>query len=187
MSAILWNVLGLLGLAIFAIVAIASLKPGHFEVKREALINAPAERIFAVINDFSQWPKWSPWQDLDPNMRQSLSGPASGVGAVSAWEGNNKVGAGSTEILESMPPSRLKMRLIMLRPMRADNQVEYTLKPEAGGTRVSWTMSGKQGLPNKIFATFVDCDKMVGKDFEKGLAKLKRLVESEPRTSTRAG
>lgn len=187
MTMILINVLGILALALAAIVAFAALKPDAFEIRREAVIAAPPERIFAVINDFRQWPNWSPWQDLDPNMRQTLSGPPSGVGAVSSWEGNGKVGAGRTEITEAMPPSNLKMKLSMFRPMKAENQVEYTLQPTSGGTRVSWAMRGNTPLMGKVFNMFVDCEKMVGKDFEKGLAKLKSLVEGGVPSQLRAG
>lgn len=186
MSAIVWNALGLLGLAIFAVVAFAALKPDTFEVKREAVIGAPAERIFAVINDFAQWPRWSPWQDIDPGMRQTFKGPSSGVGAIAEWEGNKMVGAGRTEIVDVLPPTRIGMRLTMLRPMKAVNEVEYTLRPQGDGTLVTWAMRGNNNLMGKIFATFVDCDKMVGKDFERGLANLKRLVEGQANPLARA-
>ena len=187
MTVILTNFAGLLVLALVAIVGFAALKPDAFEIRREAVIGAPPERVFALINDFANWPKWSPWQDLDPNMRQTLSGPPSGVGAVSNWEGNSKVGAGRTEITEVLPPSNIKMQLSMFRPMKAENQVEYMLSPVSGGTRVTWAMRGTNNIVGKIFSIFVDCDKMIGKDFEKGLANLKKLVESGATSPLRAG
>ena len=186
MSVILMHLAGLIVIAVFAVVAFAALKPDTFEVKREAVIGAPPEAIFPIIDDFTQWPKWSPWAKLDPSMKTTLSGPPSGVGAVSAWEGNSKVGAGSTEILESLPPRHLKIRLTMLRPMKAVNTVDYRLEPVAGGTRVTWAMHGANNLMGKVFSTFVDCDKMVGKDFEAGLANLKRLVEGSGAPVARA-
>lgn len=186
MSIILWNIAGLLVIAAFAVVAFAALKPDTFEVRREAVMQAPPERIFAVVVDFAHWPKWSPWQDLDPDMRQTLSGPPGGVGATSNWEGNKKVGAGRTEIVEALPPSRIRMKLSMFRPMKAENEVEFRMQPQAGGTLVSWAMRGNNNLMGKLFATFVDCDKMIGKDFEKGLANLKRLVEEQGNPVARA-
>lgn len=167
----------ILAVLALAVIAYASRKPNTFTVSRSADIAAPADRIFAIINDFRRWPEWSPWQKLDPDMKQTQSGPPAGVGATVEWSGNRMVGAGRTVLVEATPPSRLAMRLEMLRPMKATNAVEYTLVPSGDGTRVTWAMSGKQPLPAKIFATFVNCDNMVGKDFERGLANLKALAE----------
>lgn len=170
-------VAALLAVVTLGVVAYAAAKPDTFAVSRSADIAAPAERIFAIINDFRRWPEWSPWQHLDPDMKQTQSGPPTGVGATVEWSGNKMVGAGRTVLVEATPPSRLAMRLEMLRPMKATNAVEYTLVPNGNGTRVTWAMSGRQPLPAKVFATFVDCDDMVGRDFERGLANLKALAE----------
>lgn len=171
-------IVGITVLAALAVAAYASAtKPNTFTISRSATIAAPAEKIFAIVNDFRRWPEWSPWQHMDPDMKQTMSGPPAGVGAVVEWSGNKMVGAGRTELVASEPPSRLAMRLDMYRPMKASNDVEYTLVPEGSRTRVTWAMRGAQPLPAKIFATFVDCDALVGKDFERGLANLKALAE----------
>jgi uncharacterized protein YndB with AHSA1/START domain len=159
------------------VVAYAATRPDSFRIERSAAINAPPEKIFAIINDFSNFPAWSPWQKLDPAMKVTNSGPASGKGAVSHWDGNGKVGAGRTEILESVSPSRISMRLDMTRPFEASNLVDYTLKPNGNSTVVTWAMHGPQPLMAKVVGVFIDCEKMVGKDFEEGLANLKALAE----------
>lgn len=170
-----------IGATIVAAIAVAlfasATRPDTFAVSRSAVIAAPPETLFAIITDFRRWPEWSPWQHHDPNMKQTLSGSPSGVGAVSEWSGNSKVGAGRTEITDVTSPTHVAMRLDMLRPMKASNRVDYTLERSGGGTLVTWTISGRQPLPAKIFATFVDCDDMVGRDFERGLANLKALAE----------
>lgn len=164
----------MLGTGVFAI---AATRPDAFRVERSATIKAPPDKIFAVINDFANWPSWSPWQKLDPAMKVTNSGPASGKGAVSAWEGNSKVGSGRTEIVESVAPTRIAMKLDMLSPMEAHNIVEYTLEPKGDSTTVTWAMHGRQPLLAKVMGLFIDCEKMVGRDFEEGLANLKALTE----------
>ncbi len=173
---LLW-IAAVVAVVALAVIAYASRKPDTFAVSRSADIAAPPEKLFAILTDFRRWPEWSPWQHLDPGMQQTLSGSPSGVGAVSEWSGNGKVGAGRTEITDVAAPTRIGMRLDMLRPMKASNRVDYTLEPNGHGTRVTWAMSGRQPLPAKIFASFVDCDNMVGRDFERGLANLKALAE----------
>ena len=159
------------------VVAYAATRPDTFLVQRSALIKASPEKVFAVINDFNNWPSWSPWQHLDPAMKTSVSGAPSGKGAVSTWDGNSKVGAGRTEITESVAPSRIAMKLDMARPFEAHNIVEYTLEPNGDATNVAWSMRGVTPLLGKVVGVFIDCEKMVGKDFETGLANLKALTE----------
>src|SRR5581483_1922800 len=163
-----------LGAGLFAF---AATRPDDFLIQRSAAIKAPPEKIFAIINDFSNWPSWSPWQHLDPAMKVTNSGPASGKGAVSQWDGNSKVGAGRTEITLSDPPSRITMALDMSRPVEAHNIVEYALQYKGDTTTVTWTMRGARPLLAKAVGLFIDCDAMVGKDFEAGLANLKALAE----------
>jgi uncharacterized protein YndB with AHSA1/START domain len=169
--------LGLIVVVIAAVAAYASTRPDTFRIVRSATIAAPPARIFAIITDFREWPKWSPWQKLDPAMTQTLSGSPSGRGAVQEWTGNAKAGAGRTEITGVVENERVTLQLDMIRPMRARNEVIYTLEPVAGGTRMTWAMTGTQSLPAKVFATVVDFDRLVGKDFEAGLENLKKLVE----------
>lgn len=159
------------------VVAYASTRPDAFHVQRSIIIKAPPEKIFAVINDFQNWPSWSPWQHLDPAMKTSVSDAPSGKGAVSTWDGNSKVGAGRTEITESVAPSRIAMKLDMARPFEAHNIVEYTLEPKGNSTSVTWAMKGETPLLGKVVGLFIDCDQMVGKDFETGLANLRALTE----------
>jgi uncharacterized protein YndB with AHSA1/START domain len=166
--------LAVLGGGVFAY---AATRPDAFHVQRSTLIKAPPEKIFGIINDFNHWPSWSPWQHLDPAMKTSVSGAPSGKGAVSSWDGNSKVGAGRTEITESVSPSRIAMKLDMARPFEAHNIVEYTLEPKGDSTSVTWAMKGETPLLGKVVGLFIDCDKMVGKDFETGLANLKALTE----------
>ena len=174
---VLW-ILGVLIAAVAVILIIASTKPDTFRVERRTTINAPPEKIFPLLNDFHEWPKWSPWEKKDPNMRRMHSGMPSGKGAIYAWEGDKNVGKGSMEILESTPPSRLLIALNFLAPWQAKNQVEFTLAPSgAGATNVNWAMTGQNVFMGKVMSTVMNIDKMVGKDFEQGLANLKAAAE----------
>ncbi|MDQ4503436.1 SRPBCC family protein [Sinomonas sp. ASV322] len=147
-----------------------------FTITRSAFIPAPPEQIFPHINSFHNWTSWSPWEDLDPTLERAYSGPESGVGAQYAWQGNRKVGSGRMEIVESTEPSRVALRLEFLKPWKAVNPTSFTLEPQSGGTRVTWTMTGENRGVAQIFALFMNMDKMVGKDFEKGLARLSQVA-----------
>ena len=172
-----------LGLLIVAalggVVALASLRPNAFSVSRSAVIDAPADSIFAKLADFRAWKDWSPWATLDPNAKKSFEGPESGVGSSFAWSGNRKVGAGKMTIVESVRDELLRLKLEFERPMRATNAASFELKPEGAGTRLTWTMKGKNDFQAKLFSLFVNCDKLIGGDFERGLANLKALVEDK--------
>ena len=151
-------------------------RPAEFSITRTAHIPAPPEKIFALINDFHQWEHWSPWAKLDPSCQNSFDGPPSGVGAKFAWSGNNEVGSGSMQITESLPGERIKLDLIFTKPMPATNLTVFTLKPDANETQVTWTMSGSNGFMGKLFGLIIDCDKMVGGQFEKGLANITTIL-----------
>lgn len=166
----------LLGL-LAAFLLYAASRPDQFEVQRSAVIQAPPDKVFGLINDFRQWTQWSPWEKMDPAMKRTYSGAPAGHGAVYAWEGNKQVGTGRMEILESVPASRIAIQLDFTAPMTARNASEFTLQPEAGGTRVTWTMRGDTPFGMKVLHVFVSMDKMVGGDFEKGLANLKAAAE----------
>lgn len=174
MSILIVVVLLVAGLAAF----IAS-RPGEFRVERTALIQAPAAEVFAQVNDFHQWPRWSPWARRDPLMHVDYEGAEQGVGAIQRWAGNKEVGKGSATILESEPGQRVLIQLEFLEPFRASNLAEFRFTPEAGGTRVTWSMSGRNGFIGKAMGLLFDMDKMVGGDFEQGLASLKALAEAE--------
>ncbi|WP_427018286.1 SRPBCC family protein [Pseudarthrobacter sp. P1] len=147
-----------------------------YAVTRNALINAPAAELFALVNNFNSWTQWSPWETVDPTMERTYSGSESGVGAKYAWSGNSKAGSGNMEIVETSAPGRINIRLEFTKPFKAVNPNVFTFAPEGGGTRVTWTMSGENKGIAKIFALFMNMDKMVGKDFEKGLSQLALAV-----------
>ena len=155
----------------------AATRPDSFRVERATVIKAPPAKVFALIDDFHQWAGWSPWEKLDPAMKRTHSGAASGKGAVYAWEGNSDVGAGRMEILETTAPSRVLIRLDFMKPFEATNTAEYTIQPEGDATRVTWAMYGPAPFLSKLMQVFVSMDKMIGKDFEQGLANLKSLAE----------
>jgi ribosome-associated toxin RatA of RatAB toxin-antitoxin module len=143
-----------------------------FEVTRSAVIPAPAEDIFPLVDNFHEWTKWSPWESVDPAMERSYSGSDSGVGAKYAWSGNRKAGSGTMEIVDAAAPRSIKIRLEFTKPFKAVNPTTFTFTPSGSGTQVSWTMTGENKGTGKVFALFMNMDKMVGADFEKGLAAL---------------
>jgi uncharacterized protein YndB with AHSA1/START domain len=140
-------------------------------------IPAPPEKVFGYLNDFRQWRAWSPWENLDPNLQRTYSGADSGVGAKYAWEGNKNVGAGSMEIVESNAPSKISLKLDFSRPFEAHNMTDFTFEPVGNGTKLTWDMHGPNQCMGKVMSVFMDMDKMVGKDFETGLANLKAAAE----------
>jgi len=163
-------------LAVLVVVGIAMTKPSSFEVKRSADIKAPPEKIVATLSDFHAWAQWSPWEKLDPNMKKFFSGPPSGVGSSYAWEGNSKAGAGRMEITDSTP-SKVTLKLDFSKPFEAHNVVDFTVVPDGDATSVTWAMHGPSPFMSKVMQVFMSMDKMIGKDFEAGLAKLKKLTE----------
>ena len=163
---------------IAVILVLAAMKPDTFRVERSATINAPPEKIFAVLNDFREWPAWSPWEKKDPAMKRTLTGPTSGKGAAYAWQGNKDVG-GSMEIVDSAPPSRLTIKLDFVKPFEGHNVVDFTLQPTGGATRVNWAMHGPAPFMSKVMQVFMNMDRMVGNDFEAGLSNLKALAEKK--------
>lgn len=162
---------------IAAILIYASTKPNTYRVERSISINATPEKVMPLIDDFHNWDKWSPWAHLDPNMKVTYGGSPSGKGAVYAWEGNNKVGAGRMEILDERAPGYADMQLDFYKPMKDTARTEFNLVPEGTGTQVSWVMSGNMTYIAKVMCVFKSMDKMIGGDFEKGLAKLKAEAE----------
>ncbi|NVM95822.1 SRPBCC family protein [Arthrobacter wenxiniae] len=146
-----------------------------FTVERSAVIPAPASEIYPLVESFREWTKWSPWETVDPNMQRSYEGPVSGVGAKYAWKGNRKAGAGAM-VITGAEPARINIRLEFTKPMKAVNPITFTFAPEASGTRVTWTMNGESKGITKFFMLFMNMDKLVGRDFEKGLAHLAQAV-----------
>jgi uncharacterized protein YndB with AHSA1/START domain len=152
---------------------------GDFEVVRNTTIAAPPERVHGLIDDFHAWRAWSPWEEVDPNLRRDYSGPESGVGSRYAWEGNRKAGKGSMEIVSSTP-ERVGVQLVFEKPWKANNDVAFELTPASGGTAtdVTWRMQGRTTGFAALFSKVVSMDRLVGKDFEKGLARMKAAAES---------
>ena len=160
-----------------AILIYAAIKPETFRIQRTAGINAPPDKVFALINDFHSWASWSPWEKKDLAMKKTHSGSPQGKGAVLEWDGNKDVGTGRMEVLDSIPVSKILIKLDFLKPFEAHNTAEFTLAPNAGSTQVTWAMYGPQPYMMKVMGLFCSMDKMVGKDFETGLASMKALVE----------
>ena len=170
-------ILVVIAVLVAGVLIAAALKPDTFRVQREATIKAPPERIYAQISDFRQWGAWSPWEKKDPAMKRSYGAATAGKGATYAWEGNKDVGKGSMEIVESAPPSKIALRLDFEQPFEAHNVVTFTLAAHDGSTRLTWAMAGPVPYFAKIIHVFIDMDKMVGADFEAGLASLKAIAE----------
>ena len=164
-------------LAIAALLIFASTRPDSFRVERSVSIKAPPEKAFALINDFHNWTQWSPWENIDPNLKRNYSGPRSGTGTVYAWEGNGDAGQGRMEMLENTPPSRIKIKLDFLKPFEAHNTAEFTLEAKGDSTTITWAMYGPSPYLSKVMGIFVSMDKIVGKDFERGLTNLKAAAE----------
>lgn len=170
---------------LIAVVALAALaffisrRPDDFKVTRKAAIAAPQAEVFAQVNDFHKWDAWSPWAKLDPNAKNTFSGAEAGKGAGFAWAGNNKVGVGSMTITDSRPNEQILIRLEFTKPFKAVNTTEFTFTPEGGKTVVTWTMSGRNNFAAKAMSLVMDCEKMVGPQFEKGLSQMAAVVEKK--------
>jgi uncharacterized protein YndB with AHSA1/START domain len=163
---------------IVAVLGFAATRPSTFRVQRTTSIKAPPEKIFALIEDLHRWTTWSPYERKDPAMRRAHSGAARGAGAVNEWEGNNDVGQGRMEIVETSAPSRVSIRLDFVRPFEAHNVVEFTLEPRGDSTTVTWALHGPMPFVTKVMSVFFSMDRMVGTDFETGLASLKAVAEA---------
>jgi hypothetical protein len=160
-----------------AFLAYAATRPSVLNISRSTIIQAPPEQIFPLINDFHHWVAWSPYEKKDLTMKRLLSGADQGTGARYAWNGNQNIGEGSMEILESLPPSQVTIQLTFVRPFKGQNVVVFALKPQGQFTEVTWDMSGPNTYLGKIMGLLIDMDKMIGNDFEAGLASLKALAE----------
>lgn len=164
-------------LAVIAILAIVvTLQPSEFNVSRELKIEAPAKDIFEQVNNFQNWPNWSPWKALDPDQKVTLQGPVKGENAIMTWSGNSQVGEGTITITESKKNESIKMKLDIKRPLAASHNGEFTFKPEGKATVVTWSMYGHKDFIAKAVGLVMNCDKMVGEQFEKGLINLQNVV-----------
>jgi hypothetical protein len=174
---ILLGVFGLLVIVVAMVLIYAATRPDTFRIERSATMQAPPDKVFPLINDFHNWANWSPWDKIDPALKRTYSGAASGKGAIYEWEGNKQVGQGRMEILDAPAPAKVQIQLDFLKPFEAHNTAEFTLAADGGGTNVTWAMYGRQPFMFKVMSLVMSMDKMIGKDFEKGLASMKELAE----------
>jgi len=174
----MWKiVLVVVAALVVSVLVVAAVRPDDFSVQRSASIQAPPEKIYPMLADFRQWPAWSPWEKLDPEMKRTLGGPASGPGATYAWQGSSKVGAGRMEIKEVTAPAQVRIQLDFIKPFEGHNVTDFAIVPRGDTTEVTWLMRGPAPFVSKLMGVFVDMDKMIGKDFETGLANLKAAAE----------
>ena len=163
---------------VVVLVIVVATRPSEFRVERTAVISAPAPAVFAHVNDFHRWGAWNPWAKLDPAMKQTYEGAPAGTGAIYTWAGNNEVGEGRMTLTESRPSDLIRIKLEFLRPFAATSTAKFTLKPEGDQTAVTWSMAGRNNLTAKAIHLFMDMDKMIGGQFEVGLARMKVVVET---------
>ena len=167
----------IIAVLIAAVLIYAATKPDTFRIARSTSIKAPPEKIFPLVSDLHNWNIWNPFAKKDLNAKGTYSGSESGVGSAYAWEGNKNVGKGSMEVAQLTPPSEVVYKLDFISPFEAHNTATFTLEPQGYSTQVTWAMSGPQPFMAKLMGVFMDCEKMVGPDFEAGLADLKALAE----------
>ncbi|MBI5094950.1 MAG: SRPBCC family protein [Candidatus Hydrogenedentes bacterium] len=172
---------------VVAVVVFAATRPKEFRVERTAQINASTDVVFPLINDFHQWERWSPYYKRDPKMQKTYDGPAAGAGASFSWSGNAMAGAGRTTILDSKAGEFVSMKLEMSKPFACNNHVTFTLAPSGEGTKVSWMMEGKTAFFARALSIVMSMDKMIGADFEDGLANLDAAAQADAKRLKQAG
>ena len=170
-----------LAVLVVLFVIIVALQPSEFRVARSATISAPPPAVFAQVNDFHKWEAWNPWEKIDPAMKQTYEGAPAGIGAIYSWAGNNEVGEGRMTIAESRPSNLIRINLEFFKPFAANSSAEFTFKPEGDRTIVTWSMTGNNNFMAKAIHLFMNMDKMIGGQFEKGLAQMKSIVEATPK------
>jgi uncharacterized protein YndB with AHSA1/START domain len=171
-------ILGIIVVVVIVLCVVISMQPANFTVTRSATFNAQPDRVFTQVNDFKNWSAWSPWEKLDPNMKKTVSDPSAGKGASYAWTGNDEVGEGKMTIADSHPSEHIKVDLEFIKPFAMKSVTNFTFKPEGDKTTMTWAMTGEHNFVSKAMCLVMDMDKMVGSDFEKGLANLKPIVEA---------
>lgn len=165
--------------ALVLFLGFVSTREGKFRYERSGIINAPADKIFPYLSQFSKGGLWSPYEKRDPNMKKTFAGEDGKVGSIMEFDGNSDVGAGKLEMLAVVPNERVEIKLTMTKPFTAENLIEYKLTSEGSGTRFAWIMSGDGGFLGKLIATIIDCEKMVAGDFTLGIENLKQVVEAQ--------
>lgn len=168
----------ILVMAVAALLLYAATRPDTFAVQRSSLIQAPADKLFPLINDLHQFNTWNPYAQKDPAMQISYRGPVSGPGAAFDFSGNKDAGKGSVEVTGGQAPTRVDMRLHMIEPFEGRNEITFTLTPQGNATQVTWAMHGPSPYLSKLLGIFINMDHMIGRDFEAGLARLKTVAEA---------
>ena len=176
---LIFGALGLIVAIVVVFCVVVAMQPAHFTITRSAIFNAPTAALFAQVNDFSKWPAWSPWEKLDPNMKKTVSNPSAGKGASYAWVGNSEAGEGKMTIADSRPNEAIKVDLEFIKPFAMKSITDFTFKPEGDRTTMTWTMTGENNFMTKAFGLMMNMDKLVGTDFENGMANLKPIVETK--------
>jgi hypothetical protein len=175
---VLKKVLLVLAALVVVLVVVIALQPSEFRVMRATTVAAPAPVVFAQVNDFHKWEAWNPWGKIDPAMKQAHQGAPAGVGAVYTWAGNSEVGEGRMTLVESRPSDLIRVKLEFFKPMAGESLAEFTFRPEGDRTAVTWSMSGRNNFIAKAMCLVMNMDKMIGGQFEKGLAQMKAVAEA---------
>jgi hypothetical protein len=170
-----------LAVIVLVLVVVVAMQPSGFRVTRSKTISAPPPAVFAQVNDFHKWEAWNPWGKIDPAMKQAYEGAPAATGAVYTWAGNNEFGEGRMTIIESRPTDLIRIKLEFFKPFAATNTGEFTFKPEGNQTAVTWSMFGEKNFMAKAVHLFMNMDKMIGGQFDTGLASMKSIVEATPK------
>lgn len=175
------RIFAILAVIVVVFVVVAALQPAEYRVARSISISAPPSVVFAQVNDLHKFQTWSPFAKIDPAAKNVFEGPPSGTGAVFVWSGNAEVGEGRMTIIESHPDDLIRFQLDFVKPFTSTATAEFTFKPDNNQTVVTWTLAGRKNFVSKAISLFMSMDKMIGSQFEKGLADLKSLCESAPK------
>jgi uncharacterized protein YndB with AHSA1/START domain len=170
-----------LAVIVIVLVVVVVMQPSEFRVARSTTISAPPTAVFAQVNDFHKWEAWNPWGKIDPAVKQTYEGAPAGTGAIYRWSGNKEVGEGRMTITESRPSDLIRIQLEFFKPFAGNSIAELTFKPEGNQTAVTWSMTGTNNFMAKAIHLFINMDKMIGGQFEKGLADMKSVVEASPK------
>ena len=178
----LWKILIALVVIVVGLVTVIALQPARYRVSRSTTIAAPAPVVFGQVNDFHRWTAWSPWEKIDPAMKRTYEGPPAGVGASYAWAGKGEVGEGRMTIVESRPSDLIQVKLEFVKPFAGTSVAEFSFKPEGDRTLVTWSMTGDKNFIAKAIHLVMSMDRMIGDQFDKGLAAMKTVAEAAPRS-----
>jgi len=178
----IWKILIALVVIVVGLVGVITLQPARYRVSRSTTIAAPAPVVFAQVNDFHKWSAWSPWEKIDPAMKRTYEGPPAGVGASYAWVGTREVGEGRMTIVESRPGDLIHVKLEFVKPFAGTSVAEFSFKPDGERTLVTWSMTGDKNFIAKAIHLVMSMDRMIGDQFDKGLAAMKTVAEAAPRS-----